>query len=115
MFYLIVSPYPVTLHGAFVKIIERTNLPLLDIYRGGWEHFQLFSLCDACLEMDRWMTTWLQNHIKMVSRMIGGRSAGTGGTFVEKYLEPTTKYRFFPELWEVRHEATAQSGGTVGE
>ena len=51
----------------------------------------------------------------MVSRMIGGRSAGTGGTFVEKYLEPTTKYRFFPEIWEVRHEATEQSGGTVGK
>lgn len=108
------TAYPVTLHSAFINVLKRTNLSLLDIYQSRWEHFQLFSLCEACLEIDRWLITWRQNHIKMVSRMIGGRSAGTGGTFVEKYLEPTTKYRFFPELWEVRHEATAQGGGIVG-
>ncbi|MEM7118814.1 MAG: tryptophan 2,3-dioxygenase family protein [Chloroflexota bacterium] len=109
------TAYPVTLHRAFINTVERSDLSLIDIYRGRWNHFQLFSLCEACLEMDRWLTTWRQNHIKMVSRMIGGRSAGTGGTFVEKYLEPTTKYRFFPELWDVRHVATAEGGGTVGE
>ncbi len=108
------TAYPKTLHGAFINAIERSGMPLLDIYQKRWDSFQLFSLCEACLEMDRWMTTWRQNHIKMVSRMIGGRAAGTGGTFVEKYLEPTTKYRFFPELWDVRHDATVQSGGTVG-
>ena len=73
------TAYPNTLHGAFIQAIERSTLSLLDIYTGRWEHFQLFALCEACLEMDRWMTTWRQNHIKMVSRMIGGRSAGTGG------------------------------------
>ena len=109
------TAYPVTLHGAFVGAIKRKNMPMIDIYQKRWAHFELFSLCEACLEMDRYLTTWRQNHIKMVSRMIGGRSAGTGGTFVEKYLEPTTKYRFFPEIWEVRHEATEQSGGTVGK
>ena len=106
---------PMTLHRAFVNAIDRSGLQLIDIYQQRWTQFQLFSLCEACLEMDRWMTTWRQNHIKMVTRMIGGRAAGTGGTFVEKYLEPTTKYRFFPELWDVRHAGTVQAGGTVSE
>ncbi|MFT5194836.1 MAG: tryptophan 2,3-dioxygenase [Cellvibrionaceae bacterium] len=109
----IVASHPNTLHSTFVAAIGRSGTPLIDIYRNRWDQFQLFSLCEACLEMDRLMTTWRHNHIQMVKRMIGGQAQGTGGTFVEKYLEPTTKYKFFPELWDVRHEMTAASGGVV--
>lgn len=105
---------PLTLHQAFLNAVARSGLSLLEIYDQRWATFELFSLCEACFEVDRLLTTWRQNHIKMVSRMIGGQAQGTGGTFVEKYLEPTTKYRFFPELWAVRNEKTAVSGGKVG-
>lgn len=102
------SEHPKTLHQAFINVIDRSGMSLSDIYNSRWQEFLLFSLCEACFEVDRWMTTWRQNHIKMVSRMIGGETQGTGGTFVTKYLEPTTAYRFFPELWQVRHHlATA--------
>ena len=102
-----------TLQGAFSSAIQRSGLSLFEIYRNRWQHFQFFSLCEACLEIDRWLVTWRQNHIKMVMRMIGGSAQGTGGTFVEKYLEPTTKYRFFPELWDLRNEMTVAGGGKV--
>lgn len=109
----LVESVPLTLHQAFLNVIEQSGLSLMQIYEQRWQQFELFALCEACLEVDRRMKTWRQNHIQMVSRMIGGQSQGTGGTFVEKYLEPTTKYYFFPELWAVRNEMTAVYGGKL--
>jgi tryptophan 2,3-dioxygenase len=37
----------------------------------------------------------------MVERVIG-RRIGTGGSSGVDYLDETTKYRIFPELWAVR-------------
>lgn len=111
----ITTEVPLTLHRAFLNVVARSGLSLLEIHQQRWQHFQLFSLCEACLDLDRWLTTWRQNHIKMVMRMIGGAAQGTGGTFVERYLEPTTKYRFFPELWLLRNDMTVASGGKVSE
>ena len=109
----ILAAHPRTLHSAFIDVIHRRDIQLVDIYRQRWDQFELFSLCEACLEMDRMLTSWRHNHIQMVKRMIGGRTQGTGGTFVEKYLEPTLKYKIFPELWELRHDMSTAAGGTV--
>lgn len=111
----IIASHPKTMHSAFLGAVERSGRPIIKIYQNRWDHFQLFSLYEACIEMDRSLASWRHNHIQMVKRMIGGQTQGTGGTFVEKYLEPTLKYRFFPELWDVRHELTVASGGTVAQ
>ena len=111
----IIDAHPQTLHGAFVNVIEASGLSLVEIYQQRWQKAELFNLCEACMEMDRMLTSWRHNHIQMVKRMIGGRAQGTGGTFVAQYLEPTLKYRIFPELWEARHEMTSATGGTVAE
>jgi tryptophan 2,3-dioxygenase len=37
----------------------------------------------------------------MVERVIG-RRIGTGGSSGVDYLDETTRYRIFPELWQVR-------------
>ncbi len=111
----IIASHPKTLHSAFTAVVKRSGRPILEIYQNRWGHFQLFSLYEACIEMDRSLASWRHNHIQMVKRMIGGATQGTGGTFVEKYLEPTLKYRFFPELWDVRHELTTAAGGVVSD
>ena len=102
-----------TLHQALMAALDRHGIGLLEIYRQHWRHFDLFSLCEACLEFDAKVTTWRQNHVKMVERMIGTRAKGTGGTYGTRYLTATTVYRFFPELWEVRNELTKDAGGYV--
>ena len=102
-----------TLRGAVLGTLERHGLSLFEIYQQRWQHFELFSLCEACLEFDAKVLTWRQNHILMVERMIGARARGTGGTHGTRYLTATTVYRFFPELWEVRNELTEASGGHV--
>ena len=40
-------------------------------------------------------------HARMVERMIG-RRMGTGGSSGVDYLDATTKYRVFVDLWAVR-------------
>lgn len=102
-----------TLHQALMGALSRHGLSLLQIYQNRWQHFELFSLCEACIEFDAKVLTWRHNHIKMVERMIGTRAKGTGGTYGTRYLTATTNYRFFPELWEVRNQLTETAGGHV--
>ena len=39
---------------------------------------------------------------RLVERIIGPRTEGTGGTLGSRYLMRTIDQRFFPRLWEVR-------------
>jgi tryptophan 2,3-dioxygenase len=109
----LISEVPLNLHQVFLDTIERHGLDLLEIYQERWQNFQLFTLCEACLEFDTRFLTWRQNHIKMVERLIGNRAKGTGGTYGTRYLTATTQYRFFPELWDIRNTLTETSGGQV--
>ena len=47
------------------------------------------------------MVVWRHNHARMVERIIG-RRVGTGGSSGVDYLDMTTKYRVFTDLWGVR-------------
>jgi tryptophan 2,3-dioxygenase len=104
----------ITLHQALLGLLDRCGFGLVEIYQRRWEHFDLFTLCEACIEFDSKFVTWRENHVKMVQRMIGGRAKGTGGSGVP-YLAHTTAYRFFPELWEARNALTGEAGGYVYE
>ena len=107
----LVEEVPTTLHRAFVTLVERQPRSLVEIYEQRWKQFELFALSEACVELDRQILTWRSNHVRMVERMIGDRAIGTGGTEGSRYLTSTTRYRFFPELWDVRNALTEASGG----
>ena len=47
------------------------------------------------------MLLFRTHHARMVERMIG-RRMGTGGSSGVDYLDATTKYRVFVDLWAVR-------------
>ena len=55
------------------------------------------------------MLLFRSHHARMVERMIG-RRMGTGGSSGVDYLDATTKYRVFVDLWAVR---TLWSSGTA--
>jgi tryptophan 2,3-dioxygenase len=71
------------------------------IYRSEPQHYDLYLLLEDLIEFDERMLLWRGRHVRMVERMIGQRQ-GTGGSPGAAYLEGTLKYRFFPELWDVR-------------
>ena len=58
-------------------------------------------LVDAVVELEESMVLFRTHHARMVERIIG-RRVGTGGSSGVDYLDATTKYRIFGDLWGVR-------------
>ena len=58
-------------------------------------------LIDTIVELEESMVKWRHDHARMVERIIGRRT-GTGGTSGVDYLDATSRYRIFKDLWAVR-------------
>lgn len=80
------------IRAALLFIESYRDLPLL-----AWPRL----LLDTVVEMEELFILWRTRHARMVERVIG-RRVGTGGSSGVDYLDETTKYRIFPELWAVR-------------
>jgi tryptophan 2,3-dioxygenase len=80
------------IRAALLFIESYRELPLL-----AWPRL----LLDTVVEMEELFILWRTRHARMVERVIG-RRIGTGGSSGVDYLDQTTQYRIFPELWAVR-------------
>ena len=78
--------------AGLVFIESYRDLPLLS-----WPR----KLISTLIELEQAMIHWRTSHARMVERMIG-RRIGTGGSSGVDYLDMTTKYRVFVDLWAVR-------------
>ena len=78
--------------AGLVFIESYRELPLL-----AWPR----KLISTLIELEQSMILWRTSHARMVERMIG-RRIGTGGSSGVGYLDMTTKYRVFVDLWAVR-------------
>ena len=78
--------------AGLVFIESYRELPLL-----AWPR----KLISTLIELEQSMILWRTSHTRMVERMIG-RRIGTGGSSGVDYLDMTTKYRVFVDLWAVR-------------
>jgi len=90
---------------AFHELRRGARLTLVDVYRAGREHEELYQLAEALTELDERATMWRVRHFKVVERIIGGEVVGTQGTPVE-LLGGLIHKKLFPELWKVRNELT---------
>jgi len=77
---------------AILFIESYRELPLLS-----WPR----QLIDSIVELEEQIVTFRFRHARMVERIIG-RRVGTGGSSGVDYLDRTTKYRVFPELWTIK-------------
>jgi tryptophan 2,3-dioxygenase len=78
--------------AALLFIESYRHLPLL-----AWPRL----LLDTVVELEEQMVLFRHRHARMVERTIG-RRVGSGGSSGVEYLDQTTAYRIFPELWNVR-------------
>ena len=78
--------------AGLVFIESYRELPLL-----AWPR----KLISTLIELEQSMILWRTSHARVVERMIG-RRIGTGGSSGVDYLDMTTKYRVFIDLWAVR-------------
>lgn len=58
-------------------------------------------LIDGFVELEEAIVKWRHSHARMVERIMG-RRVGTGGTSGVDYLDATSQYRIFKDLWGVR-------------
>jgi len=78
--------------AAALFIESYRDLPLL-----AWPRL----LLDVVVEMEEFLVVWRSRHARMVERLIG-RRVGTGGSGGVDYLDKTTNYRVFKDLWAIR-------------
>jgi tryptophan 2,3-dioxygenase len=80
------------IRAGLVFIESYRELPLLS-----WPR----KIISTLIELEQAMILWRSSHARMVERIIG-RRVGTGGSSGVDYLDMTTKYRVFIDLWIVR-------------
>ena len=100
-----VSP---ALGRAFDALLQRRRLDVIDLYRGGYAHDDLYQLAEQLVTWDERNMLWRTHHLKTVERIIGGHVIGTQGTPVD-VLGRRLDVRFFPDLWAVRDRITRES------
>lgn len=94
-----VRPRMQRIRAAALFIESYRNLPLLS-----WPRL----LLDLVVEMEEQIVLWRHRHARMVERLIG-RRVGTGGSGGVDYLDQTSHYRVFRDLWAVRTLLLQQS------
>jgi tryptophan 2,3-dioxygenase len=100
--------------SAFRAALDRAGLTIVDLYRTGREHEDLYQLAEQLIEWDERINVWRYRHYKVITRVIGANVVGTQGTPVE-VLGRLIQQSFFPELWEARDRLTELSDLPPGE
>ncbi len=93
---------------AFSQLLRDEGLSVVELYRRGREHEDLYQLAEQLIAWDERIALWRMRHYLIVARVIGDQVVGTQGTPVE-LLGGLIKHRFFPELWEARNRLTQLS------
>jgi tryptophan 2,3-dioxygenase len=89
----------------FGTAVRAEGLTIVELYRRGREHEDLYQLAERLLDWDERVGLWRIHHLKVVERIIGGEVVGTQGTPVE-LLAGLIHRRFYPELWRARNALT---------
>ena len=90
---------------AFQARLREAGLSVLELYRRGREHEDLYQLGELLIGWDERISLWRMRHYLVVARVIGDSVVGTQGTPVE-LLGGLIKQRFYPELWQARNRLT---------
>jgi len=90
---------------AYFALIRERGLTIVDVYRQGREHEDLYQLAELLIAWDEHISLWRMRHYLVVARVIGDQVVGTQGTPVE-LLGGLIKQRFYPELWQARNKLT---------
>jgi tryptophan 2,3-dioxygenase len=90
---------------ALSRRLREAGLTVVELYRHGREHEELYRIAEALIAWDERISLWRMRHYLVVARVIGDQVVGTQGTPVE-LLGSLIKQRFYPELWQARNRLT---------
>jgi len=89
------------LGAAFDRALQRTGVPLTDLYIRRAEFAALHQLSELLTDYDERLRLWRFRHYSVVARAIGEETIGIQGTPVQ-VLARLIAQRQLPKLWEVR-------------
>jgi tryptophan 2,3-dioxygenase len=93
---------------SFSARLREAGLSVVDLYRLGREHEDLYQLAELLVGWDERIALWRLRHYLVVARIIGDSvvgTQGTQGTPVEP-LGALVNQRYYPELWQARNRLT---------
>lgn len=83
-----------------------------ELYVRPADYGEFYLATEALMEFDKAFVRWRREHITLIEGILGPRTRGTAGMALS-YLLRTTDYRFFPYLWEVRHDLAVRGDGEL--
>ncbi|MGZ4313484.1 MAG: tryptophan 2,3-dioxygenase family protein, partial [Solirubrobacteraceae bacterium] len=86
---------------AFDRALERTGVPVTEVYRRRTSYEALHQLAEALTDYDERLRLWRFRHYSVVARAIGEETTGIAGTPVQ-VLGKLIAQRQLPKLWELR-------------
>lgn len=95
------------LWAPFKATLDRAALTVIEIERGPRQHQEWFTLVQAMLDYDEAFLKWRYTHMRMAFRIIGDRVLSLKGVPAAQ-LDAGTREPFFPELWSVISDLTAE-------
>ena len=105
---------PKQLWESFIEsYLEPDGLTVEAIYDSAYRHCDAYVVAEALLDFDELFQKFRQDHIQLIYRSIGMAARSLKGRSVE-ILRKGAASRFFPELWNIRHEMTDAWGGEYG-
>ena len=105
---------PQNLWKSFVdSYLEPNDLSIEKIYDTEYSHGDAYMVAEALLEFDELFQNFRYHHIQLIYRSIGMDAKSLKGRSVE-LLRKGLDTRFFPELWEIRHQMTDKWGTEYG-
>lgn len=97
---------------AFSRMLERTGVSLVALYREPRAHPDLYACAEELTDFDEQFQIFRTAHLKLAQRHLGPHAVGTGGVPLSA-LERTLRDALFPPLWAARDELLAEaSAGT---
>jgi tryptophan 2,3-dioxygenase len=112
-FRVILKMAPIIWESFRKNYIEKYALTIEKIYNSQYNHGDAYMVAEALAEFDELFQRFRYVHLQLIERSIGLGSKSLKGRPVE-LLNEGLRHRFFPALWEVRHEMTDSWGAQYG-
>jgi tryptophan 2,3-dioxygenase len=93
--------------------LDKRNQTVEQIYSSKYSHSDAYVVAEALAEYDELFQRFRFVHLQLIQRSIGLGSQSLKGRSVE-LLNEGLHTRFFPELWEIRHQMTDSWGAQYG-
>ncbi len=94
--------------------LDKHNLTIEKIYNSEYSHSGAYVVAEALADFDELFQRFRFVHLQLIQRSIGLGSKSLKGRSVE-LLNEGLRVRFFPDLWDIRHQMTDAWGARYGQ